>query len=99
MTLEMLEQVRKRLRGFVYLIEKHKRAVIYTDFADELREGALVAFEEFGPLDSFEKFKAKARFFLRQREDHIAVHQQPAHPDGFGRAGAHAAREWHRQRG
>ena len=66
----MLEQVRKRLRGFVYLIEKHKRAVIYTDFADELGEGALVAFEEFGPPDSFEKFKAKARFFLRQHEDH-----------------------------
>jgi hypothetical protein len=33
-----------------------------------------VPFEEFGPPDSFEKFKAKARFFLRQHVDHIAVH-------------------------
>lgn len=74
-TVGMLEHVRKRLRGLVYLIEKRKRAAIYTDFADELGEGALVAFEEFGPPDSFEKFKAKARFFLRQHEDHIAVHK------------------------
>jgi len=74
-TVEMLEQVRRRLRGLVYLIEKRKRAVIYTDFADELGEGALVPFEEFGPPDSFEKFKAKARYFLRQHEDHIAVHK------------------------
>jgi type I restriction enzyme R subunit len=74
-TVEMLEHVRRRLRGLVHLIEKRKRAVIYTDFEDELGEGALVPFEQFGPPDSFEKFKAKARFFLRQHEDHIAVHK------------------------
>ncbi|MDD2765814.1 MAG: DEAD/DEAH box helicase family protein [Opitutaceae bacterium] len=74
-TVEMLEHVRRRLRGLVHLIEKRKRAIIYTDFEDELGEGALVPFEQFGPPDSFEKFKAKARFFLRQHEDHIAVHK------------------------
>ena len=74
-TLEMLEHVRRRLRGLVHLIEKRKRAIIYTDFEDELGEGELVPFEQFGPPDSFEKFKAKARFFLRQHEDHIAVHK------------------------
>lgn len=42
---------------------------------DELGEGALVPFEEFGPPDSFEKFKAKARYFLRQHDGHIAVHK------------------------
>jgi type I restriction enzyme R subunit len=74
-TVDMLEQLRKRLRGFVHLIEKHKRKPIYTDFEDELGEGALVPFEEFGPPDSFEKFREKVRHFLRQHQDHIAVHK------------------------
>lgn len=74
-TVEMLERARRRLRGLVYLIEKRKRAIIYTDFEDELGDGALVPFQEFGPPDSFEKFKAKVQHFLRQHEDHIAVHK------------------------
>lgn len=74
-TVEMLDQVRRRLRGLIHLIEKRKRKPIYTDFEDELGDGALVPFEEFGPPDSFEKFKAKARYFLRQHDDHIAVHK------------------------
>jgi len=74
-TVGMLENVRKRLRGLVHLIEKRKRKPIYTDFEDELGEGALVDFEAFRPPDSFEKFREKARFFLRQHQDHIAVHK------------------------
>jgi type I restriction enzyme R subunit len=74
-TLEMLEHMRRRLRGLVHLIERRKRAVIYSDFEDELGEGELISFDQFGPPDSFEKFKAKARFFLGQHQDHIAVHK------------------------
>lgn len=71
----MLETVRKRLRGLVYLIEKSKRKLIYTDFEDELGEAELVPFEQFSPPDSFEKFREKARFFLRQHQDHIVIHK------------------------
>ena len=35
-TLGMLENARKRLRGLVKLIEKSKRKVVYIDFIDEL---------------------------------------------------------------
>jgi type I restriction enzyme R subunit len=74
-TVGMLDHVRKRLRGLVHLIERSKRKPIYTDFEDELGDGTLVPFEEFGPPDSFDKFREKARFFLRQHQDHIAVHK------------------------
>lgn len=36
--LPMLELVRRRIRGLVALIEKSRRAIVYTDFADELGE-------------------------------------------------------------
>ncbi len=74
-TLEMLEHLRRRLRGLVHLIERRKCAVIYSDFVDQLGEGELISFDQLSPPDSFEKFKAKARFFLRQHQDHIAVHK------------------------
>lgn len=74
-TLEMLETMRRRLRGLIHLIETRKRAIIYTDFEDELGEGELVPFGQFSSPDSFEKFKAKARFFLHQHQDHIVVHK------------------------
>jgi type I restriction enzyme R subunit len=74
-TVGMLETVRKRVRGLVYLIENRKRQHIYTDFEDELGEAIEVAFGEFSPPDSFEKFRAKARHFLRQHQDHVAIHK------------------------
>jgi type I restriction enzyme R subunit len=74
-TVGMLENARKRLRGLVHLIEKRKRKPIYTDFADEIGDGTEVAFDAFTPPDAFEKFRAKARHFLRQHQDHVAVHK------------------------
>lgn len=69
----MFENVRKRLRSLVCLIEKKERRVVYTDFEDEM--GAEVA-SGTGTVASpgdFEKFRAKARQFLREHEDHVAV--------------------------
>ena len=74
-TVGMLENARKRLRGLVHLIEKRRRAPIYTDFEDEIGDGTEVAFEAFAPADAFEKFRAKARHFLRQHQDHVTVHK------------------------
>ncbi|HWL81885.1 MAG TPA: DEAD/DEAH box helicase family protein [Roseomonas sp.] len=74
-TAGMLEDVRKRLRGLVHLIEKRKRKPIYTDFEDEIGEGVDIDFQAFTPPDAFEKFRAKARHFLRQKLDHVAVHK------------------------
>lgn len=74
-TVAMFENVRKRLRSLVCLIEKKDRRIVYTDFEDEM--GAEVAVE-LGPFVSaadFEKFRAKARQFLREHEDHVAVHK------------------------
>ena len=34
----MLERARRRVRGLVRLLEKRKRAIVYTDFVDELGE-------------------------------------------------------------
>ena len=61
----MFENVRKRLRSLVCLIEKKDRRVIYTDFEDEIGEEVEVELGSFASAGDFGKFRAKARQFLR----------------------------------
>lgn len=72
-TLPMLEVLRKRLRGLVKLVEKQKRQPIYTDFEDEMGEEITVELPGFTSSDNFEKFRAKARAFLREHQDHVVI--------------------------
>jgi type I restriction enzyme R subunit len=72
-TVGMLEQARKQLRDLVHLIELKKRKIVYTDFQDELGDEKTVEFETFSGGDLFEQFRRKARHFLLQHENHMAV--------------------------
>jgi len=72
-TVPMLEQTRKRLRSLVKLIEKQQRKPIYTDFEDALGHETTVELPEFTATDGFEKFRDKARAFLRAHQDQLAI--------------------------
>jgi type I restriction enzyme R subunit len=71
----MLEQVRKQLRALVKLIDKVKRKPIYTDFEDRMGEDHEVEMPDFGPKDSFARFLAKTRAFLKEHENDLAIHK------------------------
>jgi type I restriction enzyme R subunit len=72
-TVAMLEQTRKRLRDLVKLIDRRQRKPIYTDFEDVMGEGNAVALGAFFTADDFEKFRDKARMFLRQHQDDLVI--------------------------
>lgn len=72
LTVPLLEVVRLRLRGLVQHIEKGKRKIVYTNFEDELGLSTDIDLPEVGEVD-FARFKRKARHFLREHEDHIAI--------------------------
>jgi type I restriction enzyme R subunit len=74
-TLPMLEQARRNLRALVKLIDKTGRKVVYTDFEDELGEIAEMPLPLGSSAGDFERFRAKARAFLRAHEDHISLHK------------------------
>ncbi|SFI64602.1 type I restriction enzyme, R subunit [Phyllobacterium sp. CL33Tsu] len=82
-TVPLLELVRLRLRNVVHHIEPGKKAIIYTDFKDQLGEGTELELPQVGEVE-FARFKKKARHFLRQHEDHIALaklrHGKPLTP-------------------
>jgi len=72
-TAPMLESVRKRLRALMKLIEKRSRKPVYTDFEDQLGDEAVVELPGFGAGADFERFRAKARQFLREHEDYLTI--------------------------
>jgi type I restriction enzyme R subunit len=72
-TLPMLEVLRKRLRDLVKLLEKQQKQIIYTDFEDEMGDETIIDLPHFTSSDSFEKFRAKARDFLRSHQDQMVI--------------------------
>ena len=69
----MLEHARRRVRGLVKLLEKRKRAIVYTDFTDDLGHIAEVELRGIRRGTGYERFRAKARVYLREHEDHVAL--------------------------
>lgn len=74
-TIPMLESLRRRLRDLVQLIEKQQRKPIYTDFEDLMGGEVEVRLPGFSAGTDEAKFRAKARSFLLQHLDHVAVHK------------------------
>jgi type I restriction enzyme R subunit len=74
-TVPMLDHVRKKLRALVKLIDKQQRKPIYTNFEDEIGGESEVHLPGFAALDTYAKFLAKARHFLKAHENHIAIHK------------------------
>ena len=74
-TAPILENVRKKLRPLVKLIDKSQRPPVYTDFEDELGRESSVELPGFSAGIDLERFRAKARQFLREHEDAPAIHK------------------------
>jgi type I restriction enzyme R subunit len=72
-TVPMLETVRRQLRGLIKLIEVKQRALVFTDFTDEIGVGTQISFIGSPVGTDMERFRAKARQFLRAHENHLAI--------------------------
>ena len=89
--------MRRRLRGLVQFIDKRQRKPVYTDFEDLMggETGSTLPGSALGTDEA--KFRAKARAFLREHLDHVAIHKlrtnKPLTAADLARTGAHAGRE------
>lgn len=72
-TAPMLEAARRRLRDLVKLIEVKHRTVIYSDFEDEIGPGVEISVSGVPVGTDMDRFRAKARQFLKANLSHIAV--------------------------
>jgi type I restriction enzyme R subunit len=72
-TASMLETVRRRLRALVKLIELKRRTIVYTDFEDEIGQGTTMEISGVPVGTDMDRFRAKARQFLKANQSHIAI--------------------------
>ena len=72
-TTPILDDVRRRMRVLVKLIELKRRPIIYTDFEDEIGSGAEIQLNGIGVGTDMERFRRKARHYLKDHENHIAI--------------------------
>lgn len=72
-TVPLLEQMRKRLRALIKLIDRAQRPPIYTDFPDELGEDSEIDLPGLAGRSDFERFREKARHFLKQNATHVTI--------------------------
>lgn len=71
-TVPMLELMGRRIRGFVKLLERTKKAKVYTDLADELGEMIEIPLTPASVAGDVDRFRAQAREYLRSHLDHVA---------------------------
>ena len=74
-TVPMLDGMRRRLRDLIQLIDKRQRKPVYTDFEDLIGSETEVELGGLAAGTDYEKFLAKARAFLQQHLDHVAIHK------------------------
>jgi type I restriction enzyme R subunit len=72
-TLPMLETVRRRLRALVKLIDYKKRPLVYSDFEDRAGMSTEIEIQGISVGTDMAAFRRKARHFLKQHENHIAI--------------------------
>jgi type I restriction enzyme, R subunit len=72
-TLPMLEEIRRRLRELVKLIDVKSRPLVFTDFEDDIGDGNEIVVQGAAVGTDVESFKRKARHFLKANENHIAI--------------------------
>ncbi len=74
-TAPVLETARQGLRSLVGLIEKAERKIVHTDFEDVIGEEKVIDLPGYGAEGNFERFRIKARRFLKAHDNHIAIHK------------------------
>jgi type I restriction enzyme R subunit len=74
-TVPILENARRRLRSLVKLIEKKRQQPIYTDFEGLMGGETEFTLPGFSTPSDFERFRAKARQFLKANENHLTVYK------------------------
>jgi len=68
-----LEQMRRRLRALIKLLERDERHIVYTNFEDEIGEGKTVGLSDVDVGTDKARFQMKVRHFLKQHANHLTI--------------------------
>ncbi len=83
-TLPMIEQVRRKLRGLIQLIERHQSNPVYTMLTDQIGQASEVVLKDFSTGINLAQYRKKVETYIRANENHVAIaklkHNKPLTP-------------------
>jgi type I restriction enzyme R subunit len=83
-TLPMIEQVRRRLRGLIQFIERKAIKPVYSVLTDEIGEASEITLKDFSTGINLAQYKKKVEAYIRANENHVAIaklkHNKPLTP-------------------
>src|SRR5690606_38087064 len=83
-TLQMIEDVRRRIRGLVQFVDKTSSTPVYTALDDEIGEGSEVTLTSFSAGINLAQYKRKVEAYIRSHDNHVAIaklrHNRPLTP-------------------
>ena len=83
-TLPMIENLRRKLRGLIKFIERKSFQPVYSVLTDEIGESSEVALLDFSTGINLAQYKRKVEAYIRANENHIAIaklrHNKPLTP-------------------
>lgn len=68
-----MEQMRRKLRDLIKLIEGEERKIVYTDFTDEIGPGTVIDLPDVSGGTDKARFQMKMRHFLKVHANHITI--------------------------
>lgn len=83
-SLPMIEQVRRKLRGLIKFIERRPSNPVYSMLTDQIGEATVVDLKNFSTGINLAQYKKKVEAYIRANESHVAIaklkHNRPLTP-------------------
>ena len=74
-TIQILENVRKKLRDLVQFVDKRQREPVYSVLQDEIGEEEIVELDNFQTGINLAQYKKKVEQYIRSNENHLSIHK------------------------
>lgn len=83
-TLQMIENMRRRLRGLIQFIDRTSIPTVYSALTDEIGEAVPIDLKDFSTGINLAQYKRKVEAYVRENQNHMAIaklrHGKPLTP-------------------
>lgn len=74
-TLPMLEEIRRKLRGLMQFTDKTTKGIVFTNFEDELGEAEIKEPTAIYNPNSLAQYRKKVEAYIKSHEDQLTIHK------------------------
>lgn len=74
-TLSMLEEIRRKLRGLIQFLDQINKQPVYTNFTDEIGAGEIKEVAAIYGVNNLSQYRKKVEAYIKSHEDQLTIHK------------------------